>query len=320
MVNETTDVPAKDEHVDGVAVVSSATGLAEPAALVDTDTFDASQFDDSQRPSKRQIAVWISMVWLLLVIIAAVLAPWLPLDDPERSDFAAIAATPSSEHWLGTDAVGRDTLSRTVFGARISLVVGLVSVALGMTAGSLFGLAAGYLRGRTETLVMIVTDAMLAFPAIVLLLALMAVLGQSLRNLILGLAVLSVPTFVRLARASSLVLSQQEFVLAARAYGSGTRRVILREIVPNVVPPMFAYGFVVIPVVIVAEGSLSFLGLGVPPPAPSWGAMIANGRADLTASPHVSLTPAMIMFLTVLAFNVVGERLRKRFDVKEAAL
>ncbi|MFP4553631.1 MAG: ABC transporter permease [Actinomycetota bacterium] len=282
--------------------------------------FDADAYVDVGAKAKKPILFWIATGWLGLVVLAAILAPFLPLHDPNRSDFTSVAVTPNSDYWLGTDAVGRDILSRAIFGARISLVVGLASVLLGMSVGGLVGLIAGYLKGRVEAAVMVVTDALLAFPAIVLLLALMAVLGQSLPNLILGLAVLSVPTFIRLSRASALVLSQQEFVIAARAYGSRSWRVIMREIVPNVIPPMAAYGFVIIAVVIVAEGSLSFLGLGVPPPESSWGAMIANGRRDLTTIPHIALIPATIMFVTVLAFNLVGERLRKRFDVKEGAL
>lgn len=272
------------------------------------------------KQSRRRTGLILSSAWLVLVVFGSIAAPYLPLPDPEVSDFSAVRSVPTADHVLGTDSIGRDTLSRALHGGRVSLVVGLLAVILGMAVGGLLGLIAGYIGGRIEATIMVLTDALLAFPAIILLLALTAVLGNSIRNLILGLAVLSVPTFIRLTRASTLVISQREFVTASRSYGSRSWRVIGKEVLPNVVLPLVAYGFVIIAVVIVAEGSLSFLGLGVPPPTSSWGAMIANGRRDLTTDPHIAMTPAAIMFLTVLAFNVVGERLRHQLDFREGIL
>ena len=161
---------------------------------------------------------------------------------------------------------------------------------------------------------------MLAFPGLVLIIAIVAILGANLTNLILGLAILSVPTFIRLSRAATLVVAQREFVLAARAYGCRPLRIIAREIAPNVVLPVAAYAFIMVGVFIVVEGSLSFLGLGIPPPTPSWGGMIAGGRTELLRFPHISLFPAAVMFLTVLSINYIGERTRKQFEVKESNL
>lgn len=248
------------------------------------------------------------------------LAGILPLKDPNRSDFTRIAEGPSLTYWLGTDEVGRDIFARVIYGARVSLLIGVVSVILGMAVGGMLGMIAGYLKGRVEGVIVTVTDALLAFPALVLLLTLAAVFGQNLPTLILGLALLTVPTFIRLTRANTLVVSQREFVVAAKAYGSKSLRVMLRDVAPNVMMPLMAYCFIIAGVVIVAEGSLSFLGLGLPPPTPSWGGMIAGGRIDLDTTPHIVLMPGLVMFLTVLAFTMVGEHLRRGLDVREGVL
>ncbi|MEX2627506.1 MAG: ABC transporter permease [Ilumatobacteraceae bacterium] len=269
---------------------------------------------------KRPIVYWSSLVWIGALTFATVLAGVLPLKDPDRSDFSRLAEGPSWTHLLGTDEVGRDILSRVIYGARISLLIGIVSVILGMVVGGMLGMIAGYVKGRVEGVIVTITDALLAFPALVLLLTLAAVFGQNLPTLILGLALLTVPTFIRLTRANTLVISQREFVIAARAYGSKSLRVMMRDVAPNVIMPLMAYCFIIAGVVIVAEGSLSFLGLGLPPPTPSWGGMIAGGRIDLDTDPHIVLMPGAVMFITVLAFTMVGEHLRRGLDVREGVL
>jgi peptide/nickel transport system permease protein len=263
---------------------------------------------------------WVAWAWLGSVIAAALFAPLLPLWDPAVPDYSNVFGGITPQHWLGGDTLGRDTFSRVVYGARASLLVGICAVGMGAVVGGVLGMVAGYFRGRTERVLTWVADVVLAFPGLVLIIAIVAVLGASLTNLIAGLAILSVPTFIRLSRATTLVVAQREFVQAARAYGCRPLRIIAREIAPNVVLPVAAYAFIMVGVFIVVEGSLSFLGLGIPPPTPSWGGMIAAGRTELLRFPHIALFPAAVMFLTVLSINYIGERTRKQFEVKESNL
>lgn len=272
------------------------------------------------RRGRTPIGWWLAWTWLVAVVGAAVLAPLLPLWDPAVPDYNAVFSGITPQHWLGGDTLGRDTLSRVVYGARASLLVGICAVGSGAVVGGVLGMLAGYLGGRTERVLALVTDVVLAFPGLVLIIAMVAVLGASLTNLIIGLAILSVPLFIRLTRATTLVVAQREYVRAARAYGCRTIRIIAREITPNVVLPVAAYAFIMVGTFIVVEGSLSFLGLGIPPPTPSWGGMIAAGRSELLDYPHISLFPAAVMFLTVLSINYIGERTRALFEVKESNL
>jgi len=273
-----------------------------------------------RRGERTPFGWYVAWTWLGAVVLAAVFAPLLPLWDPAVPDYNAVFSVITPQHWLGGDTLGRDTFSRVVYGARASLLVGICAVGLGALVGGFLGMLAGYFGGRTERVLALVTDVVLAFPGLVFIIAIVAILGSSLTHLIIGLAILSVPTFIRLARATTLVVAQREFVLAARAYGCSPIRIIAREIAPNVVLPVAAYGFIMIGVFIVVEGSLSFLGLGIPPPTPSWGGMIAGGRQELLNYPHISLFPAAVMFLTVLSINYIGERIRKQFEVKESNL
>ena len=192
--------------------------------------------------------------------------------------------------------------------------MGILSPLIGFVAGGLLGLLSGFYRGRLETLVMALMDAILAFPALVLLLAVAMFWGSDLVVLILSLALLSTPSFCRVVRAATLSWAQREFVLAARAIGARDARILFCHIVPNILPTAVPYGLLAIAVVIIAEGTLSFLGLSVPPPSPSWGGMIAEGKEVLSDAPHVSLAPATVMFLTVLSFNMLGDRLRELCD------
>jgi len=258
--------------------------------------------------------------WIALVVLVAVFADVLPLSSPTDIDFLAKRAPPSAEHWLGTDNLGRDELSRLIYGARISLSVGLLAPVIGVTAGGLLGLLSGYFRGRFEALVVGGVDVLLAFPPLVLALAVTAYLDQSVPNLVLVIGVLGIPAFTRVARASTLTLSQREFVVAARALGATHARILFRELLPNVALPLFAFFLLGVAVTIVVEGALSFLGLGVPPPAPSWGIMIGEGRESLDLAPRLAFLPAATMFLTVLAFNMVGDSLRALTDPRPGAL
>lgn len=288
---------------------------AQPVAPDDRPAIPA-----RRRRSSWGLGFWLALAWLVVALVASVAADVLPLPSATQGDFSALSERPSTAHLLGTDAQGRDLLARIVYGARVSLTVGVAAVVVGLLVGSGLGVVAGYFRGGTERVIASLADAVLSFPALVLLLGLGAVLGPSMRTLVIGLALVTVPAFIRLTRASSMQVSQQEFVVAARTTGAGSIRVMLREVVPNVAPGALAYGFIIVAIVIVAEGALSFLGLGVPPPTPSWGGMIAEGRTSLGQSPHITLVPSAALFLTVFAFNVLGDQLRARFDVRESTL
>jgi peptide/nickel transport system permease protein len=258
--------------------------------------------------------------WIVLIGLAAILADLLPLPSPTDIDLLGKRALPSAEHWLGNDQLGRDVLSRLVYGARVSLTVGLLAPVIGVTIGGCLGMLAGYFRGRLETFVVGSVDVLLAFPPLVFALAVTTYLGQSILNITLVIGVLSVPAFTRVARAVTLSLSEREFVTAARALGATHTRILLRELLPNVALPLVAFFLLGVAVTIVVEGALSFLGLGVPPPTASWGSMIGEGRESLDIAPWLAFLPALVMFLTVLSFNIVGDTLRALTDPRPGAL
>ena len=263
---------------------------------------------------------WAAIGWMTFVFALAIFADILPLADPTAMDMLERRQPPSMQHWLGTDGLGRDELSRLIHGARISLVVGLCAPIIGITIGGALGMLAGYFRGRFETLVVGSMDVLLAFPPLILALAVTAYLGQSLPNLTLILGVLGIPAFMRVARATTLSLARREFVIAAQALGATHARILLRELLPNVFLPLFAFFLLGVAVTIVVEGALSFLGLGVPPPISSWGSMIGEGRESLEMAPRLAFIPAVTMFLTVLSFNLVGDTLRALTDPRQGAL
>jgi peptide/nickel transport system permease protein len=261
-----------------------------------------------------------SVIWIALVALGAIFADLLPIPSPTDMDMLGKRALPSAEHWLGNDVLGRDVFSRLIYGGRISLTVGLLAPVIGVTIGGALGMLAGYFRGRLETLINGGVDVLLAFPPLVFALAVTAYLGQSVFNITLVIGVLGIPAFTRVARAVTLSLSEREFVTAARALGATHSRILLRELLPNVALPLVAFFLLGVAVTIVVEGALSFLGLGVPPPAPSWGSMIGEGRESLDIAPWLAFLPALFMFLTVLAFNVIGDTLRALTDPRPAKL
>jgi peptide/nickel transport system permease protein len=262
----------------------------------------------------------MALGWMTFAFAVAVFADSLPLPSPTDMDMLERRASFSALHWLGTDGLGRDELSRLIYGARISLVVGVCAPVIGLTIGGALGMLAGYFRGRFETFVVGTMDVLLAFPPLILALAVTAYLGQSIFNLTCILGVLGIPAFMRVARASTLTLARREFVIAAEALGATHTRILLRELLPNVLLPLLAFFLLGVAVTIVVEGALSFLGLGVPPPISSWGSMIGEGRESLDVAPRLAFLPAIAMFLTVLSFNLVGDTLRALTDPRQGAL
>jgi peptide/nickel transport system permease protein len=263
---------------------------------------------------------WASIGWIVIVFLAAALVSVLPLPSPTDMDMLERRAPASWAHWLGTDGLGRDELARLIYGARISLIVGLCAPIIGITIGGALGMLAGYFRGRFESIVVGSMDVLLAFPPLILLLAVTAYLGQSLLHLTCIIGVLGIPAFMRVARAATLTLARREFVIAAQALGATHARILLRELLPNVFLPLFAFFLLGVAVTIVVEGAVSFLGLGVPPPMSSWGSMIGEGRESLEVAPRLAFIPAIAMFLTVLSFNLVGDTLRALTDPRQGAL
>ncbi len=263
---------------------------------------------------------WVSISWVALVILLALAAGVLPLQDPLAIGDNAPRLGPTTGHLLGTDELGRDLLSRVVFGSRTSLIVGFSSIAFSIVVGGALGLLAGYYGGKLDAALNGLSTILLAFPALIFLLSVVTFLGQNLWDVTLALGLLSVAPIARIIRANTLVYANREFVLAARALGARSRRILVREILPNVLPSALAFSLVAVAVIIVVEGALSFLGLSVRPPTPTWGGMIAEGRQVLAQDPLVSLWPALAMFVTVLALNFAGDRLQVYFEVREAAL
>lgn len=266
------------------------------------------------------VGFWIAAGWLVMVAFCAIFADWLPVRDPLDPVIANRLNGPLTSNLLGADGLGRDILARLVHGARVSVVIALTAVSIGMVIGGTLGILAGYFRGHFERGLMAVLDVILAFPWLVLLLALVAFIGQSLAAISVAIGFLWIPAYARVARANTLSVVQREYVLAARAMGAGTFRILLREVLPNVILPVLAYGLVAMGLVIIVESALAFLGLSVEAPQPTWGGMISEGKRHLATAVHVALVPSITMFLTVLSLNYVGDRLRSRFDVRESNL
>lgn len=269
--------------------------------------------------------LWLCVAWLVVVVVAALTADLLPL--AEARDSSKTLADPSrlrpdllSAHPFGTDSQALDILGGVIYGARVSLQVSLLAVVIGTSLGGLLGIASGYFGGKLDSVVGVLTDSMLAFPPLILLLAVVTAFEPGVLTIAGALALLGIPTYTRLARANTLRLTQQEFVVAARALGAGHGRIIMRELLPNVIRPLLSFSFIIIAVLIVAEASLSFLGVGIQRPTPTWGNMISAGQGELDTAPHLVFVPATVMFVTVYSLNRIGDRARQLWDPRESAL
>jgi peptide/nickel transport system permease protein len=260
--------------------------------------------------------VRVGLVIVLLAVLAAVAGPLLSPYDPAAQELARRLEAPSLAHPLGLDELGRDILARLMQGARISLLVGLAVVSVSSTAGMLFGSIAGYFGGRVDDVISRVIDVLMAFPGILLAIALVAVLGPSLTNVVLALSVIGWVGYARLVRGQALRAREFEFVQAARACGAGASRIVLRHILPTAFPSVVVQATLGMAGAIIAEAALSFLGLGVQPPTPSWGTMLDAGRAHLFDAPHLTIFPGLAIALLVLGFNFLGDGLRDRVDPK----
>jgi peptide/nickel transport system permease protein len=276
---------------------------------------------------KRSLGVgfWFCIGWIVLIVLLAIFAEYLPLKDPTKNftgkGNAGPGQSPSGEHLFGTDKDARDVFSRTIYGARISLTVGFVAIAFGMAVGGTLGILAGFFRGWCDRIVSFVFLVLLSFPALILAIMLTSLIDRNLRTVSMVLGVLAIAPVGRLARATTMQFSEREFVMAARSLGAKNSRIIIRELLPNVVIPMSALALLGMAVAIVAEGGLAFLGLSVAKGI-TWGGLIQLGSDSRTLKnePWIALAPIAVLFVTVLALNFAGDRLRNYFDVKELAL
>jgi peptide/nickel transport system permease protein len=253
-------------------------------------------------------------VVLILMILMAIFAPVLAPYNPYEVDMKNALAKPSSAHWLGTDNLGRDTLSRLIYGARTSLVVGLAAVAAAVILGGLLGVAAGFLGGAINTVIMRVVDTLMAIPMLLLALTLAAVLGGGLKNVVLAISVSMIPPFTRLMCAQTLTIKERDYVASQRAMGAAHWRTMLGTVMPNAYPAILVFGTMQIGSAILGEAALSYLGIGIQPPVAAWGAMVAQGQPYLLTNPWLSLVPGLTIMLCVFAFNMVGDGLRDVLD------
>ena len=265
---------------------------------------------------------WFAVGWVAIVLLASILANVLPLQNPNFQNYSALNQGPNGAHWFGTDDLGRDLLSRLIFGSRVSLIVGFCGVAIGLSIGGTAGLVSGYKGGKLDISLNAVSFIILAFPAIVAVIAIVTFWGASLLHITIILGVATIPLMFRVIRASSLSFAQRDFVVAAKTMGATDTRVVFREILPNVVPVIVTFSLITVAGIIVIEGTLDFLGLSVHLPIPSWGNLINEGTSNnsLRVDPWILMWPASAMFLLLWSINLIGDRLRQRFDIREGLL
>jgi peptide/nickel transport system permease protein len=269
------------------------------------------------RRLKRRKGAIVGLAVIVLFVVVAIFAPWIAPYDPAAQSWSAVRKAPSLAHWLGTDDVGRDVLARVLFGARASLLAGVISVAIALSIGVPLGLIAGYAGGWIDAILSRITDAMLAVPFLILAIALAAFLGPSLGNAMIAIGVTTTPIFIRLTRGQVMMVKVEDYVEAARAIGNPRWRIALFHILPNILPALLVQATLSIAAAIIAEAALSFLGLGQQPPAPSWGSMLNSAQRFLTQAPWMAIYPGFAIFLTVLSFNLLGDGLRDALDPRE---
>jgi len=269
------------------------------------------------RKFRKQHLALVAGAFVLMLVVIAIVSPHIVPYDPENYfDYDALNAGPSAAHWMGVDSLGRDIFSRILAGTRISLAAGVFSVVIGAVIGTLLGLLAGYYEGWWDRIVTRICDVLFAFPGILLAIAIVAILGNGMFNVICAVAVFSVPAFARLVRGNTLMLKRLTYVEAARSIGASDWTILMRHILPGTVSSIVVYFSMRIGTSIITAAGLSFIGLGAQPPTPEWGAMLSQARADMVTAPHVAIFPSLAIFLTVLAFNLLGDGLRDALDPK----
>jgi peptide/nickel transport system permease protein len=267
----------------------------------------------------RNRLLWFGLLLLLTIVLVAIFAPLLAPHDPLEQNVATRLEPPSTEFWLGTDSFGRDIFSRLIYGARISLCVGFVAVLIAMVIGTAIGVVSGYVGGLLDQIVIACLDVLLSFPTLLLGLMIAAMLGTSLENLIIAIAVTEVAPFARVARAPTISLKQRDFVEASRSYGGGPLRIMWRHILPNMISDVFVVSSLWVASAIRTEASLSFIGLGVPPPAATWGGMIREGFENILDAWWLAVFPSLAILTTVLALNILGDALRDAYDPRSGS-
>lgn len=275
---------------------------------------EASFLRDTVRAFRRNRMAMVGLAFVVALVVCAVFAPWISPHDPYRVALDEQLLGPSRTYWLGTDNFGRDVLTRILYGARISLVVGIVPSLISLAIGAVMGILSGYLGGRTDFAVMRLADMMIAFPSLLLAMVVMYTLGANLLNIFLALALVGWASVARVVRSQTLALREKEFIEAARANGTSRSRIMFGHIFPNVIPTLIVLFSLSIPEAIMWESSLSFLGVGVQPPEASWGLLVAKGKEYMFQAPTVAIAPGIAILLTVLAFNFIGDGLRDALD------
>ena len=288
-----------------------------PLFVARTPVTEAGPWRRAWRRLRRRRGAIVGLVVVVIFVLLAVLAPWVSPFDPLATSWSAIRKAPTALHWFGTDEIGRDVLSRVIWGTRASLLAGVVSVSISLMLGVPIGLAAGFLGGFVDGLISRITDAFLACPFLILAIALAAFLGPSLSNAMIAIGVSATPIFARLTRAQVLNVKVEDYIEAARAVGNPPLRIALRHIMPNIVAPLIVQATLAIAAAVIAEASLSFLGLGQQPPAPSWGSMLNTAKNYVDNAPWMAIWPGVSIFLLVLSFNLLGDGLRDALDPRQ---
>ena len=286
-----------------------------PAAIPESETIEEASFlRDTMRAFRRNRMAMVGLVFVVLLVLGAIFAPWISPHDPYRVELDEQLLPMSATYWLGTDNFGRDVLTRILYGARISLVVGIVPSLVSMLIGTVLGILSGYMGGKTDFVVMRLADMMIAFPSLLLAMVVMYTLGANLLNIFLALALVGWASVARVVRSQTLALREKEFIEAARANGTSRAAIMFSHIFPNVVPTLIVLFSLSIPEAIMWESSLSFLGVGVQPPEASWGLLVAKGKEYMFQAPAVAIAPGVAILLTVMAFNFIGDGLRDALD------